>query len=177
MIKLLTAFWNIMLKRSDQENLPDSNFFLGAVFFFYFLTQLPSGLTISVSVESFLRSFVIDAVLLGLWLKLLVEAFSSQEYFRRSLTALFGTGAIFNIIASPLIILFSSYLQAENLSDFENGGFPIILTMAFLFIAIWSLVIMAHIFSKVMRKPNYSMLVAFSYLIVNFFIQSLASGL
>ena len=32
MIKLLTAFWNIMLKRSGQETLPDSNFFLGLVF-------------------------------------------------------------------------------------------------------------------------------------------------
>ena len=104
MIKLLTAFWNIMLKRSGQETLPDSNFFLGLVFIFYFLTQLISGIKVSDSIDIFLISFVIDAVFLAVWLKLLVEFFGTQSYFRRSLIALFGTGGIFNFIASPLII-------------------------------------------------------------------------
>lgn len=175
MIKLLTAFWNIMLKRSGQESLPDSNFFLGLVFIFYFLTQLISGIKVSDSIDMFLISFVIDAVFLAVWLRLLVEFFATQSYFRRSLIALFGTGGIFNIIASPLIIEFSNYLQSgEMINELQ---IPVWLTLSFLLVAIWSIIIMAHIFSKVMSKPTYSMLVAIAYIMVNFFIQSLVLGL
>ena len=175
MIKLLTAFWNIMLKRSGQETLPDSNFFLGLVFVFYFLTQLISGIKVSDSIDMFLISFVIDAVFLAVWLRLLVEFFATQSYFRRSLIALFGTGGIFNIIASPLIIEFSNYVQSgEMINELQ---IPVWLTLSFLLVAIWSIIIMAHIFSKVMSKPTYSMLVAIAYIMVNFFIQSLVLGL
>ena len=175
MIKLLTAFWNIMLKRSGQESLPDSNFFLGLVFVFYFLTQLISGIKVSDSIDMFLISFVIDAVFLAVWLRLLVEYFATQSYFRRSLIALFGTGGIFNIIASPLIIEFSNYLQSgEMINELQ---IPVWLTLSFLLVAIWSIIIMAHIFSKVMSKPTYSMLVAIAYIMVNFLIQSLVLGL
>ena len=175
MIKLLTAFWNIMLKRSGQESLPDSNFFLGLVFVFYFLTQLISGITVSDSIDMFLISFVIDAVFLAVWLRLLVEFFATQSYFRRSLIALFGTGGIFNFIASPLIIEFSNYVQSgEMINELQ---IPVWLTLSFLLVAIWSIIIMAHIFSKVMSKPTYSMLVAIAYIMVNFFIQSLVLGL
>ncbi len=175
MIKLLTAFWNIMLKRSGQETLPDSNFFLGLVFVFYFLTQLISGIKVSDSIDMFLMSFVIDAVFLAVWLRLLVEFFATQSYFRRSLIALFGTGGIFNIIASPLIIEFSNYMQSVEMMD--ELQIPVWLTFSFLLVAIWSIIIMAHIFSKVMSKPTYSMLVAIAYIMVNFLIQSLVQGL
>ena len=175
MIKLLTAFWNIMLKRSGQETLPDSNFFLGLVFVFYFLTQLISGIKVSDSIDMFLISFVIDAVFLAVWLRLLVEFFATQSYFRRSLIALFGTGGIFNIIASPLIIELSNYVQSgEMINELQ---IPVWLTFSFLLVAIWSIIIMAHIFSKVMSKPTYSMLVAIAYIMVNFLIQSLVLGL
>ena len=175
MIKLLTAFWNIMLKRSGQETLPDSNFFLGLVFVFYFFTQLISGIKVSDSIDMFLMSFVIDVVFLAVWLRLLVEFFATQSYFRRSLIALFGTGGIFNIIASPLIIEFSNYMQSVEMMD--ELQIPVWLTFSFLLVAIWSIVIMAHIFSKVMSKPTYSMLVAIAYIMVNFLIQSLVQGL
>ena len=174
MIKLLTAFWNIMLKRSGQETLPDSNFFLGLVFVFYFLTQLISGIKVSDSIDMFLMSFVIDAVFLAVWLRLLVEFFATQSYFRRSLIALFGTGGIFNIIASPLIIEFSKYMQSTEM--IEELQIPIWLTLSFLLVAIWSVIIMAHIFSKVMSKPTYSMLVAIAYLMVHILVQSLVLG-
>ena len=175
MIKLLTVFWNIMLKRSGQETLPDSNFFLGLVFIFYFLTQLISGIKVSDSIDMFLKAFVIDAVFLAVWLRLLVEFSGTQSYFRRSLIALFGTGGIFNIIASPLIIEFSKYMQSTEM--IEELQIPIWLTLSFLLVAIWSVIIMAHIFSKVMSKPTYSMLVAIAYLMVNFLVQSLVLGL
>ena len=174
MIKLLTVFWNIMLKRSGQETLPDSNFFLGLVFIFYFLTQLISGIKVSDSIDMFLKAFVIDAVFLAVWLRLLVEFSGTQSYFRRSLIALFGTGGIFNIIASPLIIEFSKYMQSTEM--IEELQIPIWLTLSFLLVAIWSVIIMAHIFSKVMSKPTYSMLVAIAYLMVNFLVQSLVLG-
>ena len=144
------------------------------MFIFYFLTQLISGIKVSDSIDMFLKSFVIDAVFLAVWLRLLVEFFGTQSYFRRSLIALFGTGGIFNIIASPLIIEFSKYMQSTEM--IEELQIPIWLTLSFLLVAIWSVIIMAHIFSKVMSKPTYSMLVAIAYLMVNFLVQSLVLG-
>ena len=103
MIKLLTAFWNIMIKKSGQESLPDSNFFLGLIFVFFFATQVFSGIKVSGSVELFARSFLVDAFLLIFWVKALVELYGTQALFRRSLIALFGTGGILNIFYLSLI--------------------------------------------------------------------------
>ena len=62
MIKLLTILWGIMLKKSSPQDLPKSGFFLGLMFFFYFFSQIYSGISVAVSIEDFLKSFFIDAV-------------------------------------------------------------------------------------------------------------------
>ena len=74
-----------------------------------------------------------------------------------------------------LIIEFSKYMQSTEMV--EELQIPVWLTLSFLLVAIWSVIIMAHIFSKVMSKPTYSMLVAIAYLMVNFLVQSLVLGL
>jgi hypothetical protein len=162
MIKLLTAFWNIMIKKSGQESLPDSNFFLGLIFVFFFATQVFSGIKISGSVELFARSFLVDALLLIFWVKALVELYGTQILFRRSLIALFGTGGILNIFYSPLFLQFSRYLAEGDL--LIEAQFPFWFTLATLLVALWSIIIMAHIFSRLIYKLWFKPLVAFSYL-------------
>jgi hypothetical protein len=65
----------------------------------------------------------------------------------------------------------------QSVEMMDELQIPVWLTFSFLLVAIWSIVIMAHIFSKVMSKPTYSMLVAIAYIMVNFLIQSLVQGL
>ncbi|MBO55713.1 MAG: hypothetical protein CL886_08655 [Dehalococcoidia bacterium] len=170
MIKLLTAFWNIMIKKSGQETLPDSNFFLGLIFVFFFATQVFSGIKVSGSVELFARSFLVDALLLICWVKVLVELYGTQILFRRSLIALFGTGGILNIFYSPLILQFSKYLGEGEL--LIESQFPVWFTLATLLVALWSIIIMAHIFSRLISNPSYSVLITLLYLMVNFILQT-----
>ena len=59
MIKLLTILWGIMLKKSSPQDLPRSGFFLGLMFFFYFLSQIYSGISVAVSIQDFINHFLL----------------------------------------------------------------------------------------------------------------------
>jgi len=37
---------------------------------------------------------------------------------------------------------------------------------------IWSFIVMAHIFSRVMSNPSFAMTAVFSYVVINFIVQS-----
>lgn len=175
MIKLLTILWGIMLKKSSPQDLPKSGFFLGLMFFFYFFSQIYSGISIALSIEDFLKSFFIDAVLLSICLRLILQFSGTLSFFKQSLSALFGTGTIFNIIATPIIIIISnSMMDAASINELE---IPAPVSIALLAIAIWSIIVMAHIFSRVISNPSFAMTAAFSYAVINFIVQSSIASL
>jgi len=178
MVELIKVLWNILLRKSDQMALPNSMFLLLIVFIFYFLSQSISGFTISETPAIFVRSFFVDAILLIIFLRILTQIFNTQDYYTRSLIALIGTGALLNIIASPLIIRFADILSDNDLM--ESGDLPIWLPLLFFVIAIWSIMVMGHIFSRSMIKENMSVssspvsgiLVALLYMMINFLVHS-----
>ena len=137
-----------------------------------------SGFTVSETPIVFVRSFIIDAILLVIFLRILTQIFSTQDHYTQSLIALFGTGALFNIIASPLIIRFADILG--NSDVIESGDLPIWLPLLFFAIAIWSVMVMGHIFSRSMIKDSVSnssppvsgILVALFYMMINFLVHS-----
>ena len=175
MIKLLTILWGIMLKKSNPQDLPRSGFFLGLMFFFYFLSQIYSGISVAVSIQDFIKSFFIDAVLLSICLRLILQLSGTLSFFKQALSALFGTGTILNIMATPIIIIISnSMVDAASINDIE---IPTAVSIALLAIAIWSIIVMAHIFSRVMSNPSFAMTAAFSYAVVNFIVQSSIASL
>ena len=179
MFELIKVLWNILLRKSDQMALPNSMFLLFFVFIFYFLSQsISGGFTLSETPIVFVRSFIIDVTLLIIFLRILTQIFSTQDHYTRSLIALFGTGALFNIIASPLIIRFADILSNSDL--IESGDLPIWLPLLFFAIAIWSVMVMGHIFSRSMIKDNVGnssppvsgILVALLYMMINFLVHS-----
>ena len=175
MIKLLSVLWGIMLKKSGPQDLPKSGFFLGLMFCLYFLSQIYSGTSVAFSVENFLRTFFIDSILLSVWLRVILQLSASLKYFKQSLAALFGTGTIFNLIAAPIIIIISSSMtEASSINEVE---IPIFISIALLCVAIWSVIVMAHIFSRVMSNPSFAMTAAFSYAVLNFIVQTSIAGL
>ena len=107
--------------------------------------------------------------------KALVELYGTQVLFRRSLIALFGTGGILNIFYSPLILQFSRYLGEGDL--LIEAQFPFWFTLATLLVALWSIIIMAHIFSRLISNPSYSVLITLFYLMVNFVLQTSIAGM
>ena len=178
MIELLKVLWNILLRKSDQSELPNSMFLLFVVFLLYFLSQSISGFTVSDTPLVFVRSFFVDAVLMIIFLRIITQIFSTQDDFIRALIALFGTGALFNIIATPLIIRFADVLSDSDLLD--SGDLPIWLPLLFFIIAIWSIMVMGHIFSRSMIKDKLSsssppisgVAVALLYMMINFLVHS-----
>ena len=85
---------------------------------------------------------------------------------------------MFNIIASPLIIRFADILNDSDLV--ESGDLPIWLPLLFFIIAIWSIMVMGHIFSRSMVKdksstsspPISGVAVALLYMMINFLVHS-----
>ena len=182
MTELIKVLLKILMRKSDQMALPNSRLLLLVVFILYFFTNSISGLTVSVSSAIFIRSFTIDALLLIVFLRLLTQFFKTQDDFIRSLIALFGTGALFNLIASPLIIKFSSLLEQEDL--IESGDLPIWLPLLFFAIAICSIMVMGHILSRSMtstkesisKPPISGVAVALLYMMINFLVHSSILG-
>ena len=178
MFELIKVLWSILLRKSDQMALPNSVFLLFFVFIFYFLSQSISGFTVSETPIIFVRSFIIDVILLVIFLRILTQIFGTQDHYTQSLIALFGTGAMFNIIASPLIIRFADILG--NSDVIASGDLPIWLPLLFFAIAIWSVMVMGHIFSRSMIKDSVSnssppvsgILVALFYMMINFLVHS-----
>ena len=175
MIKLLTVLWGIMLKKANPQDLPKSGFFLGLMFFFYCLSQVYSGISVAASIEDFLKSLLIDAVLLSICLRLILQFSGTLSYSKQSLAALFGTGTIFNLIATPIIMIISSSMM--NAASINELDIPAPVSIALLVIAIWSIVVMAHIFSRVMSNPSFAMTAAFSYAVINFIVQTSIASL
>jgi len=178
MIKLLTVFWNIILRKFGPEEVPDSNFLLVMTFIFFLLSQILVGFKMYQGAESlFFQLLFLDTVLLIIWLRVILQLSGKLERFRQSLTALFGTGTLFNFILSPFMLFYAPYLEQLTSSDelqiAAELPVPALLGVVILIIAIWSVLVMGHIFSRATSKSRAIGLgLALVYSFINFMIST-----
>ena len=178
MIKLLTVFWNIILRKSGPEEVPDSIFLLVTTFIFFLLSQILVGFKMYQGAESlFFQLLFLDTVLLIIWLRVILQLSGKLERFRQSLTALFGTGTLFNFILSPFMLFYAPYLEQLTSSDelqiSAELPVPALLGVVILVIAIWSVLVMGHIFSRATSKSRAIGLgMALVYSFINFMIST-----
>ena len=178
MIKLLTVFWNIILRKSGPEEVPDSNFLLVVTFIFFLLSQVLVGFKMyGGAVSLFFQLLFLDTVLLIIWLRAILQLSGKLKRFRQSLTALFGTGTLFNFILSPFILSYAPYLEQLTSSDelqiTAELPMPALLSIVILIIAIWSVLVMGHIFSRATSKSRAIGLgMALVYSFINFMIST-----
>ena len=178
MIKLLTVFWNIILRKSGPEEVPDSNFLLFTTFIFFLLSQILVGFKMYQGAESlFFQLLFLDTVLLIIWLRVILQLSGKLERFRQSLTALFGTGTLFNFILSPFMLFYAPYLEQLTSSDelqiAAELPVPALLGVVILVIAIWSVLVMGYIFSRATSKSRAIGLgLALVYSFINFMIST-----
>ena len=178
MIKLLTVFWNIILRKFGPEEVPDSNFLLVMTFIFFLLSQILVGFKMYQGVVSlFFQLLFLDIALLIIWLRAILQLSGKLERFRQSLTALFGTGTLFNFILSPFMIFYAPYLEQLTSSDelqiAAELPIPMFLGVVILVIAIWSVLVMGHIFSRATSKSRAIGLgLALVYSFINFMIST-----
>ena len=171
MIKLLTVFWRIMLRKSSPEELPGSNFLLVTTFVFFLLSQIPVGIRLYESLVEVFQLLLLDVVLLSVWLRVIVQLFNKQDRFRKSLIALFGTGGLFNLIIGPFLFAYAPYLK--ELSSLDEAQIPAWITLIVFIVTIWSVLVMAHIFSRAISKaPSVGLALTLVYVFINFFISS-----
>ncbi len=178
MIKLLTVFWNIILRKSGPEEVPDSNFLLVVTFIFFLLSQVLVGFKMyGGAVSLFFQLLFLDTVLLIIWLRAILQLSGKLERFRQSLTALFGTGTLFNFILSPFILSYAPYLEQLTSSDelqiTAELPMPALLIIVILIIAIWSVLVMGHIYSRATSKSRaIGIGLALMYSFINFMIST-----
>ncbi len=178
MIKLLTVFWNIILRKSGPEEVPDSNFLLVVTFIFFLLSQILVGFKMyGGAVSLFFQLLFLDTILLIIWLRAILQLSGKLKRFRQSLTALFGTGTLFNFILSPFILSYAPYLEQLTSSDelqiTAELPMPALLSIVILIIAIWSVLVMGHIYSRATSKSRaIGIGLALMYSFINFMIST-----
>ena len=178
MIKLLTVFWNIILRKSGPEEVPDSNFLLVVTFIFFLLSQVLVGFKMyGGAVSLFFQLLFLYTVILIIWLRAILQLSGKLERFRQSLTALFGTGTLFNFILSPFILSYAPYLEQLTSSDelqiTAELPMPALLSIVILIIAIWSVLVMGHIYSRATSKSRaIGIGLALMYSFINFMIST-----
>ena len=171
MIKLLSVFWRIMLRKSSPEELPGSNFLLVTTFVLFLLSQIPVGIRLYESIGEVFQLLILDVVLLSVWLRIIVQLSGTLDRFRQSLIALFGTGGLFNLIIGPFLFVYAPYLK--QLSSLDEVQIPAWITLIVFIVTIWSVLVMAHIFSRAISKtPSVGLGLTLIYVLINFFISS-----
>jgi hypothetical protein len=171
MIKLLTVFWRIMLRKSSPEELPGSNFLLVTTFVLFLLSQIPVGIRLYESLGEVFQLLLLDVVLLSVWLRIIVQLSGTLDRFKQSLIALFGTGGLFNLIIGPFLFAYAPYLK--ELSSLDEVQIPAWITLIVFIVTIWSVLVMAHIFSRAISKtPSVGLGLTLVYVLINYFISS-----
>jgi len=158
MLPILKLFVNICLLRANPEDIPASPFLLALTLLAYFLLSLGIALHGSSPVQAF-STVVVGLIMMigfaqaGLW----IRSFLNRSI--QTITALAGTGIIFDSISWPLVMLAANYPADEVM-------FPRYLLLIFLF---WNITVIGHILRNALSIPFWagigiSILYVFTYL-------------
>lgn len=142
MLLIFRLYLDICLLRANAEDVPASRLLMLATVAVYILltlsiTLIENAFTKAVSTVLVGLFMMVGFALAGLW----VRSFMNRAI--QTITAMAGTGIVFNLIALPLILLASSF-PAEQLM------FPWYLILLLLF---WNITVIGHIFKSALSVP------------------------
>lgn len=152
------AFWQIVLFRQGPESLPDSRPLLLFAGIAYLLVDVLVILTLYPA-RLVAPLLLVDMGLLFLWTGGLLALFGKLNRLRQTLSALFGSGALLQIIAFPL-------------TAWPSFGIPIELPYALrvlvsLIILLWSIAVYGYIFGQALAR---SMGIGIAFAVVYFIV-------
>jgi len=142
MLLILKYFVDICLFRANAENAPSSKIFMYLTLVTYAFVSLLI-LLVDYSLAKAISTVFVGILLMigfaqaGLWIR------NFLDRSRKTITALAGTGVIFDIINLPLVLL-SSHFPAEELV------FPRFLLLLILF---WNIAVIGHIMKNALSIP------------------------
>ena len=139
MLAIVKAFWQIALFRRGPEDLPDSQPLLLLACAVYMLVDIFVILALYPS-EALVPLLLADVGFLALWSAAVLHLFKFAARLQRTLTALYGVGALLQVLASPLTL--------------SSAGIPMNLQIAgSLIILLWSVAVYGHIYSRALTRP------------------------
>jgi hypothetical protein len=141
---IVKAFWQIALFRQGPEDLPDSQPLLFLAAMAYVLVDTVVILLLYPQ-EALLPLLLLDVGFLTLWSMGVLRLFGYSARIKRTLTALFGAGALLQVLAFPL-------------SAWPAFGIPIEIPIGVriavsLVILLWSVAVYGHVFSRSLTRP------------------------
>lgn len=139
MTELLKRFFRICLLNKGPQDLPYSIVLMWLAFLVYFITGLFSLLT-WVEADMGMLVMLMDVVVLTSFSWLCVQAFKHGARFVQMITALTGTGSLFNVMSIPVL------MQIHQIKD--SGQVPAELAFLLLFLLSWNLAVIAHVFRE-----------------------------
>lgn len=158
MHQLFLLFYNICILRANAEDVPASHFLMAVVLVLY------TGLSIVISlIDSTLPQAIISVIvglimligftLSGLWIK------SYMNRAQQTITALAGSGILFNLLTWPLALLAARFPPEQYIS----------LRMLFFLILLWQIAVIGHILRNALTIPLWagigiSVLYVFTYI-------------
>lgn len=161
--KLLTAFIEICLLRRAPQDVPASGFLLALSLLLYALVGLALSAQ-SLNPGPAMTLTVIDAGLLAglLWVLLWIKDLLNR--YQQSLTALFGAGAVMQVIALPLVLMQPESVTPETMSP----GVAMVSLLLWLWL-FWNLVIIGHVLRHAISTVlPVGMILALFYVFVSF---------
>jgi len=135
------ASWDIFLLRRGPERFSQSWLLVALMALAYFLTDLPSLLTLDGLAESSLQGLV-DV---GSWLVFLAVLFGSKSMmsrFNQAASAWLGAATIVNLLEIPV---------AYGYSSLHGGPWEAYLAIPFLSLAAWSVMILGYVLHRALE--------------------------
>lgn len=155
---IVKAFWQIALFRQGPEDLPDSlPLLMLAALAYVFVDAVVIVLLYPLS--ALLPLLLVDVGFLTLWSMGILRLFGHGTRLKRTLTALFGAGALLQVLAFPL-------------SAWPAFGIPIEIPIGIriatsLVILLWSVAVYGYVFARALtRPPAIGLLFAIVYFVV-----------
>lgn len=145
MLALLEAFFQIAMRRRGPEDLPDSALLLHITLLAYMLAQVPVAAEFYGGPKNSLLAILADTALLAVCFWLPLKFTRRTHRYRRTMIALLGTGALLSLVQTPLVFL--SGLVGTT------GQPPVVATLGYLLLLIWSIVVQAHIAARALSSP------------------------
>jgi hypothetical protein len=127
----------------------------------YMLAQIPVVIVLYGWGGASLFAILLDAGLLALYFWLVLRVTQRTARYRRTLTALLGTGALLSLLQAPLVVI-SKFAGAA-------GNSPVGPTLGLLLVLFWSIVVQAHIVSRALSSSiGMGLAVAIAYFLVSY---------
>ncbi len=138
MLRLLQLFMDICLLRGKPQDLPSSRFLFSLTLGASLLVSLPA-LTLNLGGPlPALAAGIMDIFLTIVFLRGGLYILEKDARFQQTATAVFGAGAILNVIAMPLEVTIASVAES-------GATLPPMAGLLYLALVVWSLVILGHI--------------------------------